>query len=328
MTSGELLNKRFEKAHVGGYRTTEVESFLAEAATAFSALTHENEDLKRQLDAYKNDANQVEDERDSLRDTLISAQKFADSLTKDAKKKADDLVVNAQAEADRLVNEARTQALREKEEFFRIKREVTEFRSKLLVMYRAHLEQVGAIPVEKIEESAKPDQKAQEEAAAAIETLLPPPSPVVPESSPVVPKPSPVVPESSSVVPKPSPVIPESSSVTSESSPVVPDSSPVVLEKASPIPPAQPVVPTTATPSVSTPSVKTEQPIKMSPPPKEETADKEKVVVKEEKKPTPTVPKRKRPIADFSHTATIRLNMRYDEKTGEYLPFSVEDDNH
>lgn len=149
MTSGELLNKRFEKARMGGYKTTEVEAFLAEAATAFAELTRENNDLKRQIEALRAQTADVEADKDSLRDALLSAQKFADSLVNDAKGKADALLADAREKADRLTDSVQIQITQEKEELIRIKTEVSAFRSRLLDAYRGHLELIGAIPVEK-----------------------------------------------------------------------------------------------------------------------------------------------------------------------------------
>lgn len=168
MTSGELLNKRFEKARVGGYRTTEVETFLAEAATAFAQLTRENNDLKRQLEVLRGQTAEVEADKDSLRDALLSAQKFADSLVNNAKKQADELLEEARAKADRLTGSVQIQITHEKEELTRIKTEVASFRSHLLDVYRAHLELIGAMPVETKEDPADAQQSEQTTGASPL----------------------------------------------------------------------------------------------------------------------------------------------------------------
>lgn len=175
MTSGELLNKRFEKARMGGYKTTEVEAFLAQAATAFAELTRENTDLKRQMEALQAQAADMEADKDSLRDALLSAQKFADSLVHDAKEKADTLLAEAREKADRLANSAQIQIAQEKEELARIKTEVSTFRSRLLEVYRAHLELIGAMPVEK--EDVLQNESSQMSAAPAEQEEKPAPAP-------------------------------------------------------------------------------------------------------------------------------------------------------
>lgn len=148
MTSGELLNKRFEKARMGGYKTTEVEAFLAQAASAFAELTRENSDLKQQVSVLHQQTAEVEADKDSLRDALLSAQKFADSLVHEAQQQADQILSDARGKADRLTESVKLQVEHEKKELVRIQNEVTAFRSRLLKIYREHLEVIGAIPVE------------------------------------------------------------------------------------------------------------------------------------------------------------------------------------
>lgn len=167
MTSGELLNKRFEKA-MGGYKTTEVEAFLTEAANAFTQLTRENGDLKRQLEALRVQTADMEADKDSLRDALLSAQKFADSLVHDAKAQAETILAEARTKADRLTGSVQIQIVREKEELTRVKTEVAAFRSKLLDIYRAHLELIGAMPVEVPEGKTEPAQAESETPADGI----------------------------------------------------------------------------------------------------------------------------------------------------------------
>ena len=173
MTSGELLNKRFEKTHVGGgYRPADVEAFLAEAATAFTKLTRENGELKRQVDALRAQTADVETEKNSLRDALLNAQKFADSLVAQAREKADAILAEARGKADALVGGAQAQIGQQHEEYARIKTEVASFRSRLLDLYREHLELIGAIPAD-VPETQQQDGAAQLAAAEPVKQAEP-----------------------------------------------------------------------------------------------------------------------------------------------------------
>lgn len=167
MTSGELLNKRFEKSHVGGgYKPADVEAFLAEAATAFTKLTRENGELKRQVEALRAQTADIETEKNSLRDALLNAQKFADSLVAQAREKAEAILTEARGKADAVVNGAQAQIGQQHEEYARIKTEVTSFRSRLLDLYREHLELIGAIPADVPETQRQADKPAAVSAAA------------------------------------------------------------------------------------------------------------------------------------------------------------------
>lgn len=234
MTSGELLNKRFEKTRMGGYKTTEVEAFLTEAANAFTQLTRENGDLKRQVEALRTQAAEVEADKDSLRDALLSAQKFADSLVHDAKAQAEEILVEARTKADRLTGSVQIQIVQEKEELTRMKTEVAAFRSKLLDIYRAHLELIGAIPVEAPAGTAEP-AKNENEAPTADTTAA----------------------SAAEEKPAAAPALEE-------------EAQPAAQEEAA---------------AAQAPAGETAKPM---------------------------------------HTVSVRLNMRYDEQTGEYVPFSAD----
>lgn len=248
MTSGELLNKRFEKARMGGYKTTEVEAFLAEAATAFAELTRANTDLKRQIEALRAQTEDVEADKNSLRDALLSAQKFADSLVQDAKGQADTLLADAREKADRLTSSVQIQVTQEKEELARIKKEVSAFRSRLLETYRAHLELIGAIPVEKTDASGE---------------SRPQPAAVPPENA-AEPSETPGAPE------QPSPAESDTPEDTTREQAAAVEA---------PVGPAE--------------KIKAEQKPQQAPKPASGSA--------------------------------VRLNMRYDERTGEYVPIAADD---
>ncbi len=267
MTSSELLNKRFDKA-MNGYKTSEVEAFLAEAATAFSKLSNENTDLKHQMTELRTRALKVEEDKDSLRNALLNAQKFADSLARDAQKQADEIIAGAQKKAGEVLDGIQGQVTHEKEELTRVKTEVATFRSKMLDMYRAHLELIGAMPsaadidlgdepkapCDPPEQLKVPEGETAKQEAAAVQA----PAPVGKETA-VLPK-GPAVPEKPAKAAQPKAAAPEK-----------PKTAPAVGVKAA---------------------------AQAAPAQAEEL---------------PHVP--------------FHLNMRYDERTGEYVPLSADDTN-
>lgn len=98
LTPQEVSTHAFTKQVMGGYSMAMVDEFLDELTDDYTALYKENAALKAKLKVL---VEKVEDYRateDSMRATLLTAQKMADSIVHEAEEKRD--AVLAQAEQD------------------------------------------------------------------------------------------------------------------------------------------------------------------------------------------------------------------------------------
>ena len=98
----DIHNKEFKKA-MRGYDAEEVDEFLDEIIVDFEKLQRELDVLKTQLSNYSENMNSYREKEISLNNTLVSAQRFADQLVKDAETKAANIVAEAEAEAARII---------------------------------------------------------------------------------------------------------------------------------------------------------------------------------------------------------------------------------
>jgi cell division initiation protein len=106
ITPSDLYNTEFKSAIMGGYDKNEVDAFLERVADAYEAvltqlriLRERNEEQKAQLDAY------LEMEH-TLRDALITAQKFSEDALDGARREADALIEQARLTKARAEHEA------------------------------------------------------------------------------------------------------------------------------------------------------------------------------------------------------------------------------
>ena len=105
LTPQEVASRAFPKAVMGGYNMASVDEFLDELSDDYSALYKENAALKSKLKVL---VEKVEDYRateDSMRATLLTAQKMADSIVKEAEQKRDGMLSQAKAEAQTQMGE-------------------------------------------------------------------------------------------------------------------------------------------------------------------------------------------------------------------------------
>lgn len=178
----DLLNRRFEKSGFGGYKPADVDAFMTELATVFSKTDHEIADLKRRLDAAEKKLQGYEMEEESLKTTLLNAQRLADKMVNEAQSKADDLVKKAQESAELTIRDAQIKAEKilnnadreielRKSEAERIKNEVSEFKLNLMRLYRSHIELINNIPAQDEAEFLGEDEAEIESAAEDEQTV-------------------------------------------------------------------------------------------------------------------------------------------------------------
>ncbi len=99
LTPQEVSSRAFTKAVMGGYNMAMVDEFLDELTDDYTALYKENAALKAKMKVL---VEKVEDYRateDSMRATLLTAQKMADSIVHEAEAKRDQLLAQAEADA-------------------------------------------------------------------------------------------------------------------------------------------------------------------------------------------------------------------------------------
>lgn len=157
----DLLNTKFEKK-MGGYKAANVDSFMIDAASLISQQTREIMEQRRRLDAAQQKINEYELDRNNLKEALLSAQRLAESIVRDARAKAEKIEKEAAGRANTLIGEMRSEIIAEQEKLLFVKSEVSDFRSVLLNMYRTHLELINDMPVFRKEEPLVQPQEEPE----------------------------------------------------------------------------------------------------------------------------------------------------------------------
>lgn len=281
ITPGDIASKHFDKA-MSGYRTSDVDSFLSEVSGSMTQLGREIGSLKKKLEAAEAQIKTYRDDEDSIRLALLNAQRLAENIVKDANNRAELTLRDAEIKAERIIEKSKASVLSEQTEFDRIKDEVTKFRSSLLKMYKAHLEQIDELPV------SRPDLAYYDEPAAAD---APDAQPADTELQQAQPSGQPV----ESPVPEPAKA-PEPIAAVQET----------FSQAAAAVSPA---VPTEVAPAPA-PEANTFVP----------AADEEQQapIQQTEAEAAPVVP---------SEPREVRINLEFNEKTGEYLPISSRPDS-
>ena len=109
LTPNEVSSHAFTKQVMGGYNMSMVDEFLDELTEDYTSLYKENAALKAKLKVL---VEKVEDYRateDSMRATLLTAQKMADSIVHEAEQKRDEMMAQAEAGAHEKIEHLRAE---------------------------------------------------------------------------------------------------------------------------------------------------------------------------------------------------------------------------
>ena len=157
-TPDEIRQITFEKV-MRGYRTEDVESFMEKIADEFEALEQEKKDLEEKLYLLAEKVEQYKSEEESIKITLINAQRLGESIVADARLKADNVIREATIKKNDIISSAYAEIEGTEETLNKLKKEVSDFKRNVLSLYKAHIESLSGLPEEKTEEKAEPAEE-------------------------------------------------------------------------------------------------------------------------------------------------------------------------
>lgn len=166
LTAKDIREVKFNRS-MGGYKTVEVDEFLDRCADVVEELTAQNDENTRKMQVLAETIVDYRNQEDSIRSALISAQRMSESVIADARKQADDILAAARADAENMREKAQQDTAVELKELNRVKQEVSDFKAKLLSIYREHLTLINVLEdapaAEQSIEDVEPEAPAEEQ---------------------------------------------------------------------------------------------------------------------------------------------------------------------
>jgi cell division initiation protein len=155
----ELKNKSFSKS-LKGYNASEVDDYIEFLIEKYTEAYKENNELERKLRVVVNNLDEIKEEEESIRNTLISAQKMGEKIIRDANERADIITGAIKDRCDAIIAEFKEQLQKEKEEMWTIRTRILDFKKNVFDLYRKHIEELKNLSVNEIEEIVLPNEDA------------------------------------------------------------------------------------------------------------------------------------------------------------------------
>ena len=152
----ELKNKQFQKTFKG-YNPQEVDEYLEFVLEKYTEAYRENNELERKLRIVVTNLDEIKDEEESIRSTLIAAQKMAEKIIADANDRADIITGAIKDRCDGVIAEFRQQMQAEKEKAWVMRTRIIDFKKELYELYGTHIEELRNLSVNEIEDIVFPN---------------------------------------------------------------------------------------------------------------------------------------------------------------------------
>lgn len=172
LTPQEVAEHSFSKASFGGYNMAMVDEFLDLVTADYTSLYKENATLKAKMKVLAEKVEEYRATEDAMRKAMLSAQKTADEMVKDAEDRADAIVGDAEREAKDRIAAIRQEVENEQLRLTAAQNATAAYIAKLKDLYQNEMEYLASLS--KLSASAKADPIAQtaETISAAVEKAV------------------------------------------------------------------------------------------------------------------------------------------------------------
>ena len=208
LTPQEVSSHAFARATLGGYNMTAVDEFLDELTDDYTNLYKENAALKAKLKVLVEKVDDYRATEDSMRATLLTAQRMADSIVKEAEAKRDQLIAQAEADAREKIGRMQAEVVQTQERLKIGQRDLAQFISAVRAVCQQELDALDQLPELPVAVPVVEEPAAQEETVGEIEQNIYAAFTAV-EEEPAAEEPAPEYPEGNPFAVEEEPVVDE-----------------------------------------------------------------------------------------------------------------------
>lgn len=163
LTPQEVSTHAFAKAVMGGYNMAMVDEFLDELTDDYTALYKENAALKAKMKVLVEKVEEYRATEDSMRATLLTAQRMADSIVRDAEAKRDEILAKADTDAKEKTVQYQQELTVAQERLAQGQQELAKFISASRDLCARELQFLEQLPQLEVEQSAPAREEARVE---------------------------------------------------------------------------------------------------------------------------------------------------------------------
>ena len=173
LTPQEVSEHAFAKAGFGGYNMAMVDEFLDQLTEDYTTLYKENAALKSKMKVLVDKVEEYRSTEEAMRKTLLTAQRMADEMVKEAQESKETILRQAQEETRAQVASLRREVEAEQLRLTAAQNATAAYVSKLKELYQHELDYLGSLSKLTPEPAAPADpvEAAAEEIQATMDRI-------------------------------------------------------------------------------------------------------------------------------------------------------------
>lgn len=173
LTPQEVSEHAFAKAGFGGYNMAMVDEFLDQLTEDYTTLYKENAALKGKMKVLVEKVEEYRSTEEAMRKTLLTAQRMADELVREAQESKENILRQAQEETRAQVQSLRREVEAEQLRLTAAQNATAAYVSKLKELYQHELDYLGSLSKLTPEPAAPTDpvEAAAEEIQATMDRI-------------------------------------------------------------------------------------------------------------------------------------------------------------
>jgi len=166
LTPQEVSERAFAKASFGGYNMAQVDEFLDILTGDYTALYNENAVLKSKMKVLVDKVDEYRSTEEAMRKALMTAQRMADDMVREAEEKKAALLAQAEEEAQKRLGDLAKEREAEEYRLEQAKSSTAAFVAQLRTLYAGQAEFLNKLsdlaPVEAAVEADPVDEAVSE----------------------------------------------------------------------------------------------------------------------------------------------------------------------
>jgi cell division initiation protein len=135
----DIQQQQFKGKMFGGLDSNDVDAFLQVVSMEMEGLIRENADLKEQNRKASAEIEETRQRENSLRETMLAAQKITEEMKANAKRESTLIISEAELKAERLLADAENRLLQLGNQIQDLRREKLQFETSFRSILENHL---------------------------------------------------------------------------------------------------------------------------------------------------------------------------------------------
>jgi cell division initiation protein len=144
ITPADILNQKFGISF-RGYDRDEVDAFLDLIAKDMEDLLRENSFLKDEIEKLNAEVARLREMEETIKDTIISAQKMAETFKENARKESENIIDAARLQAEKICFEATKEVAETKAELQKLQSKLIELKEVVKGIFEGFIENIDRV---------------------------------------------------------------------------------------------------------------------------------------------------------------------------------------